>query len=288
MTLDQLFQECLAEHWDCQRFRLSGHFKEVQGKYRNHIKPLFGELEYLTITRAQVRDWHKSMRETPVTANRSLEILSKLYRFSMDKELNQQGFNPCQGIKHFTERKRRRYASEAEIKKLCIIFDREYKIHPVEMTFLTTLLYTGARPRSIERARWEEFSEIDDGKGILVFEGKSTEETGDLESVLIPASIVIALKKLPNRSDGLIFGIPLPGYLWRKIRKEVGCNDLWARDFRRTFASIGMSNGVEIGIIGELLNHHSVQTTKRYAKLNNKSRALSVDKIEEKLESIKK
>src|SRR4029077_15950153 len=114
MTLDELFQECYKEHWNCSRFLQSGHANEVRAKYENHIKHRFGQREYLEIKRSEIRDWHQGFRETPVTGNRLLEILSRLYRFASDKEWNEQGFNPCTGIKHFTERKRRRYASESE------------------------------------------------------------------------------------------------------------------------------------------------------------------------------
>jgi integrase len=96
------------------------------------------------------------------------------------------------------------------------------------------------------------------------------------------------IKNLPKRQDGLIFGIGLPGYLWRKIRKEAGCEDLWARDFRRTFATVGMSNKVDMKVIGKLLNHHSQQTTDRYALLDNSARLEAVSAISAKLDSILK
>ena len=286
MTVEELFQACFKEHWDCARFELSGHRDEVRAKYENHIKSRFGSIEYLKLTRSEVRDFHKGFRDTPVTGNRVLEILSKLYKFSIDKEWNELGFNPCFGIKHFTERKRKRYATEAEIKRIGLILDRLYETIPLEVTFLYCLLFTGARPRSIERSTWNELQEIDQGFGVLVFEGKSTAETGDEESVIIPPNIMEMIKKLPRRSDDLIFGIPLPGYLWRKIRSEAGCKDLWARDFRRTFATVGMSNKVDMKVIGKLLNHHSTQTTDRYALLDNSARLEAVEAIKNKMNKI--
>ena len=288
MTVDELFEACLKEHWDCERFRKSGHFLEVKSKYANHIKPRFGSIEYLKLTRSEVRDFHKGFRETPVTGNRLLEILSKLYKFSIDKEWNELGFNPCFGIKHFTERKRKRYASETEIKRIGIILDRLYESKPLEITFIYCLMFTGARPRSIERSRWDELQELEDGYGVLTFEGKSTAETGDEESVIVPPNIMAMMKKLPKRQDGLIFAIPLPGYLWRLIRKEAGCPDLWCRDLRRSFATIGMGAGVKMDTIGKLLNHHSTQTTSRYALLSQKPRLEAVSVITDKLNQILK
>ncbi len=287
MIIDELFGKCFADHWDCPRFNLSGHATEVCNKYKNHIKPAFGDKDYLSVTRVMLRDFHKSFAKTPVTGNRLLEIISKLYKFSIEREWNAGGYNPVIGIKHFTERKRRRYASEEEIKKVGEILDRRYEEEPIEITFLYALLFTGARPRSIERAKWSELSQSN-SFGVLVFEGKSTEATGDPESVILPPKIMEMIHKLPKRQDGLIFGIPLPGYLWRKIRKEAGCEDLWARDFRRTFATVGMSNKVDMKVIGKLLNHHSTQTTDRYALLDDSARLEAVTAIASKLDSILK
>lgn len=286
MLLDELFQKCFSEHWNCSRFNLSGHSKEVKAKYENHIKPRFGQRGYLELKRSEVRDWHQSFKETPVTGNRCLEILSRLYRFSIDKEWNESGFNPSIGVKHFTERKRKRYASENEIRKIGEILDSKFEAYPVEIAFLYTLLFTGARPRSIERSTWNEMQELEGGYGVLTFEGKSTAETGDEESVILPPNIMDMIRKMPRRTDDLIFGIPLPGYLWRKIRTEAGCKDLWARDFRRTFATVGMSNKVDMKVIGKLLNHHSTQTTDRYALLDNSARLEAVEAIKTKLNKI--
>lgn len=287
MTIDELFEKCYEGHWNSERFNLSGHCREVMAKYKNHIGPSFGHTDYLTVTRVMVRDFHKQFIKTPVTGNRLLEIISKLYKYSVEREWNTTGYNPVTGIKHFSERKRRRYASEAEIKKIGEILERLYKESPVEVTFLYTLLFTGARPRSIERSNWTELSE-GNGFGILIFDGKSTEATGDQEQVIIPPQILEMMKALPKRSDGLIFGIGSPGHLWRKIRKEAGCKDLWLRDMRRTFATIGMSGGVKMDTIGKLLNHHSTATTARYALLDDRARLEAVSSISDKLTAILK
>ncbi len=287
MTIDELFAKCWNDHWDAERFRLSGHSKEVWAKYKNHIGPAFGHMDYLTITRVQVRDFHKTFIKTPVTGNRLLEIMSKLYKFSVEREWNNAAYNPVTGIKHFTEKSRRRYASEDELFRIGKILERMHDEYPLEMTFIWTLMFTGARPRSIERSKWSELSEAN-GFGILVFDGKSTEATGDMEQVIIPSNIMDMIKKLPKRSDGLIFGIGLPSYLWRKIRKEAGCEDMWCRDFRRSFATIGMSNNVDMKVIGKLLNHHAIGTTEKYALLDNRARVEALTSISDKLNSILK
>ena len=279
-TIDELFEKVWKKHWDAPRYHESGHAREVRRNYENRIRSEFGHKRVSKVKRNDIRKWHERMGERPVSANRCLEVLSGMYKHAIDCEWFE-GINPCVSIRAYTERKRKRYANEIEIRKLGDILTRSQRAYPLEVAFIYTLLFTGARPRSIERAKWADFKE-----GVLTFSGKSTHETGEKESVLFPKNILDILNSLPKREDGLIFGISLPSYLWRKWRKEAGCEDLWARDLRRTFATIGMSNGVDMPVVSELLNHHSVQTTKLYAKLNDTRRNQAVDTIADKLTDI--
>lgn len=281
-TIENLFNKVVKKYWDSPRFKESGHLREVLSKYKNHIGPEFGQVKIGKVTRLQVMEWHEKMSSTPVTANRSLEVLSKCYKYAIDREWFD-GPNPCATVKAFTERKRTRFATDEELAKLGKILDREKVARPVEVTFLYTLFLTGARPRSLERAKWQNFI-----NGELVFDGKSTHRTGEREVLIIPSFVLEMIKALPKREDDLIFGIKIPTHFWQKIREEAGCIDLWARDSRRTYATIGMSNNVDMPIISKLLNHKSVQTTDRYALLNNKARVQASDTIADKVHTILK
>jgi integrase len=78
----------------------------------------------------------------------------------------------------------------------------------------------------------------------------------------------------------------MPVRLWAKIRKEAGCPDLRARDLRRTFATVGMSAGLKMDQISEILGHRSTQTTKIYAKLNIDSQIESARAIADAIEKV--
>jgi integrase len=54
---------------------------------------------------------------------------------------------------------------------------------------------------------------------------------------------------------------------WTKVREAAGCPDLQLRDARRTFASYGLSLGLSLAQVGELLHHTDTQTTKGYSYL---------------------
>lgn len=286
LTVQELFEFVLNDHWSSERFIDSGYLQKVKSNFENHIKPKFGTLKITSLTRKMVREWHHELRNKPVAANRAFEVLSRMYSYAFEKEWLDQNQNPCLFIKTHRERKRKRFATETEIAKIGELLNKAYLSAPKGVTFLFTLLYTGARPRSLERANWQDFTSLENGFGLLTFDGKTTEETGEQESVIIPPPIVKMISALPRRIDGLIFGIKIPRHLWYRIRKQAGCPDLWARDLRRTFATVGMSNGIKMDVISELLNHKSVQTTKIYAKLYDVERIAGVRKISEKITSI--
>lgn len=286
LIVQELFNIVWDEHWDCDRFQNSGHAAEVKRNYDKHIKAIFAEKKITSIKRKKVREWHQSLRDFPVAANRSLEVLSRMFTFAVEKDWIDAADNPCIFIKSHRERKRKRYATEDEITKLGEFLDRNYHVSPRGVTFLYALLYTGARPRSLERAKWQDITRIENGFGLFTFEGKSSAETGEDETVLIAPKVMELIEALPKRVDGLVFGIKKPRELWDRIRKEAGCPDLWARDLRRTFASVGRSNGVDMDTIGQLLNHKSTQTTMIYAKLYPSARVHSVSLIADKLNTL--
>jgi hypothetical protein len=54
---------------------------------------------------------------------------------------------------------------------------------------------------------------------------------------------------------------------WARIQKEVGIDDVRIHDLRHTFASLLVSGGASLEMIGKLLGHSQMQTTQRYAHL---------------------
>ncbi len=54
---------------------------------------------------------------------------------------------------------------------------------------------------------------------------------------------------------------------WVKIRKVAGFEDVRLHDLRHSFASILVSSGATLEIIGAMLGHSQPSTTKRYSHL---------------------
>lgn len=297
MTINELFEKVWAEHWNTPRYDRSGWAREAWNNYRRLIAPKFGGLSHEAIKASQVREWHRELAATPTQANRALAVFSKLFSFAEEKEWRAQGANPCGLVKPHKERKRKRFATLEEIKKVSEILDREAARRPNAVAFLYAMMFSGARPRSIERSTWNNLTTVqyeNQTFGVLTFSGKSSEATGEDEQVILPPQAMAHIEMLRPitregaNNTGLIFRIKMPKDFWNMVRKEAGCEDLWARDLRRTFATVGMSNGLTGGVIGELLNHKSAETTKIYTQLMNDKKLEAVKAIATEIDRIVK
>jgi len=69
-----------------------------------------------------------------------------------------------------------------------------------------------------------------------------------------------------HRSDGHYEGTPK---VWRIIRAKAGLEGVRLHDLRHSFASIAVSGGASLPIIGALLGHTNSATTQRYAHLHD-------------------
>lgn len=284
MTVGALFELTYQKHWlKKRRTTPSKHAYEVSRIYNAHIAPFFAGVKISTLTATMVREWHGHFEHCPYAGNRALETLSKIMNFAEEQELKSQNTNPCALVKPFMERSRERYATHDELRAIDVVLRGEWSRHPEEVAFIYLLMFTGARPSAIGRAQWADL----DGYGRLTLDGKTGRET-----VQLPVQAMEVLRKLTIVWEGkkptTLTGIKFPRAFWEHVRREARCEDLWARDLRRTFATVGMSAGLEISSISELLSHKSTQTTKIYAKLDPKNKEAAANITGEALEKILK
>lgn len=286
MTIQILFNRTWRMHWNQERFHKSGWAKEVQGLYDRHLHDAFGHVDALKVKPSDVRVFRQSLAKNPVTANRCLEVLGRIYSFAEEFEILPQGSNPVKLVKSFSERKRKRYATKGEIHEIAKILKRQKTKYPLEVAFIQLLMLTGIRPRGLARARLDQLQITDGGMGLLCFDGKTFESTGIAEAVAIPHEAMREIvSQLPVRADDLLIGDVKYRNFWKRVRAEAKCEDLWVRDWRRTFATVGLSAGINLSIIGELLNHRTTQTTLNYAKLLPAARFAATTAIAAKIQS---
>ena len=266
--MNDLWKACEREHY-CDAKAWS---KEAKRLYTVHAKPKLGKIRVRDLTYSDIDRLHKSFREHPTLANRILAVLSKMLHLAERWDLRDLGSNPCVRVERFREKQRRRFASPVELAKIGAVLDRyaQKPEHVTGVAFLYVLLFSGARPTEIERATpaiLERHVKTEDGVatvyGVLRIDNGKTGQ----RDVFLPAQAMAILDKLPAKREHLAGRPHMPRRLWRLVRKEVGCHDLWARDMRRTFATVGYSSGVDKKVMGNLLGHASAATTEIYAKL---------------------
>ncbi len=272
MTVHEVYEELLKERYSKERYTKSRYRREVEMNWRNHLLPTFGGIEISKVSPPDVFNWHTKFEKNPVAGNRAKTVLSTIFTFAQLKGHLSIGYNPCPLVPSHRERPRRRFASESEIIKIREILARDSASRTREVLFISLLIFSGSRPSAIERACHKDVTRRPNGSGILSIEGKKGPE-----DIFLPIQ-AMALIHDGKPSDSLAGRFPRR--YWQKVRKEAGCEDLWARDWRRTFATTALSNGVPIGVVGELLNHKGdMKVTGRYAKLTTGARSEAVETI---------
>lgn len=297
-TTDAVFDQVFEEYY--ARSAKADWREQVQRHYRNHIKPVFGDKKVSELTRHDVVKWHNYYADNVSLGNRLLSILSTLLKYANLWMYIPSGRNVAEGVPFFPEICRERYATQKELKTLIECLERR-KAQGTRYThavcFIYFLIYTGARPSAVANARYKDLQIQEDGVGVIKMEGKSTGKTGKKETVIVPPHIVKMVQDLPRvkvqvtrkfqkvrtMDNESLIGIRLPSSFWRSLMAETGIKELWMRDLRRTFATMGMANGVAMDQISEVLNHQSTQTTKIYAKLPPKQKIETALMISDKI-----
>lgn len=263
ITLDELWNRCEKEHWN----RGKSWDREAYLLYHGCWSPKLGNRPVKEVEFEHIAGVYQKMSGTPVRANRALAVLNKMFGLAEKWRLRPQGTNPCRLVdRRFQEKSRKRYASEAELARIGAILERLFADSNTrqEAAFFYLLIFTGARPSEILRATPDMVRSVPNSEsGILeISEGKTGERT-----VFLPPQAMKVLAQLDPRRASLAGVTSAPEVLWDQIRTEAGCPDLWMRDFRRTFGSTGLSQGLSLDALGRLLGHQSADTTLIYAKL---------------------
>lgn len=242
--------------------------KEARRAINKDVIPKLGRKAAVEVTHEECEALHAALTlRGPTLANRVLDYVNAAYNAGLKKRwLPADAVNPCSGIQWNQEVSRKRHMRAAEFPKLKAILDRDVDRFPRAVAFTWLMLYSGARPSEIVAARWSQLTyrcTPGGDVGILTLpDGK----TGSREVILPPQAMAV-LAKLP-RTTGPICGLKKhPKHNWQKWREEMGADDLWLRDLRRSFATVALSSGEAIGVIGEVLGHADAQTTKIYARL---------------------
>ena len=268
-TMHDLAGRFLEEHVPAHCKPSSAHSYEIA--IRQHVLPRLGNRRVADVTRGDVAALHHRMHATPYAANRTLGILSAMFTAAELWELRPQGSNPCRYVKRFRERRRERFLSDGEYRRLGAVLreaERTGTVAAPAIAAIRLLMLTGCRLSEIMTLRWEHVAlearelRLPDSKtgakvvylgrpAVAVLRGIAREEGNPW---------VITGRRPGSRLASLHFP-------WGRIRKRAGLDDVRLHDLRHSFASGGLLVGEGLPMIGKLLGHSQVQTTARYAHL---------------------
>ena len=124
-----------------------------------YIIPKFGKQPAIAIDHAQVTELHHALRDKPVMANKVVETLSRIYNAAEDKGLIPEGSNPCGLVVKNRERKRERFLTPDEFRRLGRALAEattRRRVSPCAVAAIRLLILTGCRKREILHLRWEQ------------------------------------------------------------------------------------------------------------------------------------
>jgi integrase len=258
-------------------------------RIKNHIRPLIGNRLVNNLTRADVERFlqdvssGKSAAQKPIkrkvgsvttggkgTAAQCVTLLGTLFAFALRRKLCIE--NPAHGIKKPPVRKLERFLSTQELKRLAEALDLEERSsgNPLPVAAIKLLLFTGCRKGEILNLKR---NQIDFGNRCLRL---SDSKTG-AKIVYMNEPSVTLLQNLPPEQDNsaVIFGTRgKSGILgidkvWARVRNAANLSDVRIHDLRHSFASIGVTSGLSLPMLGVLLGHKHASTTARYAHLSD-------------------
>ncbi|MBW7057519.1 site-specific integrase [Paracoccus bogoriensis] len=208
-------------------------------------------------------------RPTPVRANRVGEVLRKMFNLAIQWRMRTD--NPALGFRKRPETARDRFLSMEEINRLADALANDPDQRGASIIRLCML--TGARVGEVRTATFDQFN-LD-----LAIWTKQAAYTKQRRIHRIPISPeAVALVRLrreavppgcPFLFPGDVEGQPVQELkrFWARMREVADIPDVRIHDLRHTFASLLVSGGASIEMIGKLLGHTQIGTTQRYAHL---------------------
>jgi integrase len=227
----------------------------------------------------------KAFRPTPVRANRVGEVLRKMFSLAVTWKMRTD--NPATSFRKRPETARERFLSFDEIQRLAeaLCDDPDQRAAGI----IRLCMLTGARCGEARTAIFDQFN-LD-----LAIWTKQAAYTKQRRVHRVPISHeAVALIRL--RKDAVPKGCPflfpgdVPGQpvvdlkrFWERMRVQADIPDVRIHDLRHTFASLLVSGGASLEMIGRLLGHTQIGTTQRYAHLIDSPLRAGVNAVGEML-----
>jgi integrase len=237
-----------------------------------HIMPALGALKVAEVSFADISRLHASIsRRAPTAANRTIALVSRIFTLAMRWGMRTD--NPCRGVERNPDNPQERYLMGSELVRLATAlaeFPDETAANAIRL-----LLLTGARCGETLAAKWHD---LDLERGVWCKPSSHTKQKKTHRVPLSEAAVTLLEGMAKSAPIGAVYVFPSLGggniphrrdlkRAWQAVRKAADLPGVRLHDLRHSYASVLVSAGMSLPIIGALLGHTSPTTTQRYAHL---------------------
>jgi len=255
-----------------------GTLKNMKALGDVHIVPRLGRRRVRDLTPEEVARWHLDVAGQSTAARMALSTLSGLMLYAEDHGLRSVGTNPCRGLRKKQRGHRGKLLPAVTVRRLWKALDRLQEQLPDACDAVRLLVLTGARRSEILSLEWDRIV----GSRAVLEDSKTGPRTIWLNA---PARAILDGRRA-TASKQYVFPAPkLDGPIkvidraWTAIRKEADLGPLRLHDLRHHFASVAVSNGIDLRVVGQLLGHHDLDSTLGYAHLATDALAKSATRV---------
>jgi len=243
-------------------------WKDDNWYYTKHLVPRFGNKRLDSIAPIDIERMKKELRErgyAPATIKHQIAILRRLFNLARKWDLYE-GKNPVESVEmpkidnQITE-----FLKDDEIDRLLKVLE-EWPCKE-SSALIKFALFSGFRKGEILRLTWED---VNFEQGMITLREPKGGRSQTIPISLQALEVLRGLKKTSpyvfvGQEDKQKTNFRGP---WYKIRKAAGLPDKFRfHGLRHHFASILVSNGVDLLVVQKLLTHKDSKTTQRYAHL---------------------
>lgn len=270
-----IWADYIEQYWHAASPRWKPSTRKAHNIYRRlYLDAAFAEMTIDSIGEPEVTRWFAKLTRQcgPDGANRCISILNAMMMKAEAWGHREAGSNPCRCIKRNRARKLERHLSAPELARLgaALATERD-SADPMRrnaVAIITLLLLTGCRSSEIRNLRWSDVH----GPRVKVADAKAGPRIVWLGEDA--RRIIDELPRLP-RTRWLFPGKAGPisksrvDTAWFEIRATADLKALRLHDLRHTFASHAAQNAETLPMISKLLGHANLNSTARYAHLDD-------------------
>jgi integrase len=253
---------------------------DQRAMWRDSILPAFKHAKVSDLTASDIDSLHATISLTkPTRANRVLEVLRKALNLAIRWEWISR--NVADNFTRNREEPRERFLNPDEYQ--LVLSKLETMPNQKAANAIRLLALTGARRGEVLNMEW---TELDLVHGIWTIPATKNKARKKKRLPLSAAAhALLTTMHDENSTEKYVFqtaeGTPMPDLKrsWEWLRRETQMAELRIHDLRHSFASLLISQGVALEVIGKLLGHVQYQTTLRYSHLADDPLRSAVAKI---------